>query len=169
LQGLDSLAGALADQPCRLVHNDAKLDNVLVDTASGEALCVVDLDTVMPGLAAHDVGDLVRSAVTGRPEDEPQLECITVRQDVFRELLTGYLAGAAGWITTTERAALVTGALVITWEQAVRFLADHLAGDRYYPVADPGHNLRRARAQRRLLEELLTRQDALRAIIDASA
>jgi len=163
------LQDALADQPRRLVHNDAKLDNVLVDAASGEALCVVDLDTVMAGLAAHDFGDLVRSAVTGRPEDEPDLARIAIGEDVFADLAAGYLAGAAPWITDGERAALVTGALVIAWEQALRFLADFLAGDVYYAVADPGHNLRRARAQLRLLECLVAQQDSLRAIIGRGA
>ncbi len=83
--------------PARFVHNDAKLDNVLVDATTGEPLCVVDLDTVMPGLAAHDFGDLVRSAVSGRPEDEPQLDLIVVHRHRFEDLATGYLEGAACW------------------------------------------------------------------------
>jgi len=165
---LAPLAGRLAagDLPVRLVHNDAKLDNVLVDDGTGEALCVVDLDTVMPGLAAHDFGDLVRSTVTGRPEDEPDLDRVVIREATFRDLVAGYLEGAEGWISTAERSWLVTGAIVITYEQALRFLADHLAGDTYYPVDEPGHNLRRARAQLRLLEELLAAEDDLRRCLD---
>jgi hypothetical protein len=153
------------NQPTRLVHNDAKLENVLVDTGTGEALCVIDLDTVMPGLAAHDFGDLVRSAVSGRPEDEPDLRRISVRETTFRDLATGYLAGATDWIAEEERTRLVDGALTITYEQAMRFLADFLAGDTYYPVVDSEHNLRRARAQLRLLEELLAVEEDLRCIV----
>jgi hypothetical protein len=151
--------------PQRPVHNDAKPDNVLVDAATGEALCVVDLDTVMPGLAPHDFGDLVRAAVTGRPEDEPDLAKVRVRLDVFAELAAGWLEGARPWITADERAALVDGVLAIVYEQALRFLADHLAGDVYYRVADPEHNLRRARAQAKLLEELLAAEDDLRLVV----
>lgn len=167
LRSLSVLASRLTsrDLPERLVHNDAKLDNVLVDRWTGEALCVVDLDTVMPGLAAHDFGDLVRSAVTGRPEDEPDPASITVRPDMFQDLATGYLAGAAGWMTAAERSSLLDGALVITYEQAVRFLTDFLAGDRYYAVKDGEHNLRRTRAQLRLLDELLSHEDQLRRLM----
>ncbi len=164
---LAPLAELLGDggQPIRFVHNDAKLDNVLVDAETCEPLCVVDLDTVMPGLAALDFGDLVRSAVTGRPEDEPTLERVTLREHRFRDLVLGYLEGSAEWIEDAERAALVDGAIRITYEQALRFLADHLDGDRYYAVDAPGHNLRRARAQIRLLEALLSQADALRSIV----
>jgi hypothetical protein len=151
--------------PTRFVHNDAKLDNVLVDETAGEVLCVVDLDTVMPGLAAHDFGDLVRSAVSGRAEDETDLETITVREQVFRNLAAGYLEGASGWITDGEREVLVDGAIVLTYEQAVRFLADFLDGDAYFRVEEPAHNLRRARAQLHLLEELLIREADLVATV----
>jgi hypothetical protein len=156
----------LDNLPVRLVHNDAKLDNVLVDEGTGEALCVVDLDTVMPGLAVHDFGDLVRSAVTGRPEGEPDLDRITVREATFMDLATGYLEGATGWIDDIERSWLIDATIVITFEQALRFLADHLAGDSYYPVDDAEHNLRRARAQLRLLAELLRSEENLRRVID---
>jgi len=168
LDGLAPLAGRLppAGQPTRLVHNDAKLDNVLVDTGTGEALCVVDLDTVMPGLAVHDFGDLVRFAVTGRPEDEPDLDRVVVRVPAFRDLAAGYLEGSAEWLNDSERSRLVDGVIVITFEQAVRFLADYLDGDSYFPVDDAEHNLCRARAQLRLLEELLAVEDELRRLID---
>jgi thiamine kinase-like enzyme len=165
---LKSLADHLCNtnHPTRLVHNDAKLDNVLMDANTGEALCVVDLDTVMPGLAVHDFGDLVRSAVTGHPEDESDLNSIVLRKSVFHDLAKGYLEGAAGWIEDQERAMLIDGAIVITFEQTVRFLADYLAGDSYYPVDNAEHNLRRTRAQLRLLEELLASENKLRRYID---
>ncbi len=164
-----SLAEGLVGLPVRFVHNDAKLDNVLVDRESGRVLCAIDLDTVMPGLAAHDFGDLVRSAVTGRPEDEADLEQLDVRLEVFECLARGYLEGARDWITPGERASLVDGALAITFEQALRFLTDYLEGDVYYRVDDEGHNLRRARAQIRLLDRLLDRETELRAIVSAGA
>jgi hypothetical protein len=165
---LAALADRLPDDDGRrrLVHNDAKLDNVLVDSDSGEALCVVDLDTVMPGLAAHDFGDLVRSAVSGRPEDEPDLERIAVQNAVFRDLAAGYLEGSAGWLSVAERSLLVDGAVVLTYEQAVRFLADYLDGDRYFLIDDEQHNLRRTLAQLRLLEDLLDREGELREVVD---
>jgi hypothetical protein len=158
-----------ADLPVRPVHNDAKPDNVLVDAGTGEALCVIDLDTVMPGLAVHDFGDLVRAAVTGRPEDEPDLDAVAVRRDAFDAIAAGYLDGARQWLTGAERAHLLDGALVITWEQALRFAADHLDGDVYYRVDDADHNRRRAAAQLRLLELLLRDEADLRAAITTGA
>jgi aminoglycoside phosphotransferase (APT) family kinase protein len=146
-------AGADATR-ARPVHNDAKIANVLFDAESGEALTVIDLDTTMPGLAAHDFGDLVRSSVSDSDEDERDLARVQVRIGVFAALAEGYLAGAGDAIAPAERALLVTGARVIVYEQAVRFLADHLDGDRYYRTSRPGHNLDRARTQLQLLESL---------------
>ncbi len=151
--------------PIRPVHNDAKLDNVLVDAATGEALCVVDLDTVMPGLLAHDFGDLVRSAVSGAAEDEADLGSINVDMGRFADLARGYLRGVSEEIGEVERASLVTGALVITYEQALRFLGDHLAGDRYYAVSDAEHNLRRGHAQVQLLEQLIAAEYGMQDIV----
>jgi thiamine kinase-like enzyme len=144
-------AGALAERP---VHNDAKIANVLFDAASGEALAVVDLDTTMPGLCAHDFGDLVRSTVSDSAEDERDLGRVGVRTPFFAALCAGFLAGIGDAISPLERDQLVTGARVIVFEQAVRFLADHLDGDRYYRIARPGQNLDRARAQLQLLAAL---------------
>lgn len=164
------LAAALAaldgaDLGERPVHNDAKIANVLFDAASGEALAVVDLDTTMPGLAAHDFGDLVRSSVSDSAEDERDLARVSVRLDVFEALASGFLEGAGDALTPAERAQLVTGARVIVYEQAVRFLADHLDGDRYYRIARPGHNLDRARAQLALLGALEAADDELEEIV----
>jgi aminoglycoside phosphotransferase (APT) family kinase protein len=141
-------AGAIAERP---VHNDAKIANVLFDDVSGEALAVIDLDTTMPGLAAHDFGDLVRSSVSDSAEDERELARVAVRLEVFAALANGFLEGTGASLSAGEREQLVTGARVIVYEQAVRFLADHLDGDRYYRIARPGHNLDRARAQVALL------------------
>ncbi len=154
------LARALADPaaagelPERPVHNDAKIANVLFDAASGEALCVVDLDTTMPGLAAHDFGDLVRSSVSDSEEDERDLSRVAVRPTFFRALVEGFTEGAGETLSPSERAQIATGALVITYEQALRFLTDHLDGDHYYRIERAGQNLDRARAQIALLESL---------------
>jgi hypothetical protein len=136
----------------RPVHNDAKIANVLFDAQGAEALCVVDLDTTMPGVAPHDFGDLVRSAVSDSAEDEPDLGRVRLRQPVFAALARGFLAGGGGGLSQAERALLVAGALVIVYEQAVRFLADYLDGDRYYRTTRARHNLDRARTQLRLVE-----------------
>jgi hypothetical protein len=155
-----ALASALAEPaaqgtiPVRPTHNDAKIANVLFDAATGEGLCVVDLDTVMPGLAPYDFGDLARSTVSDSDEDERDLSRVRVRVPVFEALAAGFVEGAGHALSPAERALLVTGAEVIVYEQAVRFLADHLDGDRYYRTLRDGHNLDRARTQLRLLESL---------------
>jgi Ser/Thr protein kinase RdoA (MazF antagonist) len=165
-----ALAGALAERaregrlPERPVHNDAKIANVLFDSASREALCVVDLDTVMPGLSAHDFGDLARSTVSDSDEDERDLDRVAVRLPFFAALARGFAEGAGDALSPVERSLLTTGALVITYEQALRFLADHLDGDRYYRIARPGHNLERARAQLALLASLERERGALEAL-----
>jgi len=151
-----ALAGAAArgEIPVRPTHNDAKIANVLFDGATGEAVCVVDLDTVMPGLSLHDFGDLARSTVSDSAEDERDLSRVVVRVPVFAALARGFVDGAGDALSPAERALLVTGAEVIVYEQALRFLADHLDGDRYYRTTRPGHNLDRTRTQIRLLEGL---------------
>jgi len=151
-----ALARALHDMPTRAVHNDAKLANVLLDARTSEGLCVVDLDTVMPGLSLHDFGDLARSTASGVPEDERDLSRIAVRRELFDALAAGFLDGTGDLLGGAERAALATAARVITFEQAVRFLADWLDGDVYYRTDPerPRHNIERARAQITLLKAL---------------
>jgi len=166
-----ALAGPAArgEIPERPVHNDAKVANVLFDARSGEALAVVDLDTTMPGVVPHDFGDLVRSTVSDSEEDERELGRIRVRPGVFAAIAHGFLAGIGDALSPAERSLLVSGALVIVYEQAVRFLADHLDGDRYYRTTRPGHNLDRARAQLRLLERLEAARPELERIVAAAA
>jgi hypothetical protein len=130
---------------------------------------VVDLDTTMPGLVAHDFGDLVRSAVSDSEEDERDLSRVAVRLRFFSALAEGYGAGIGDAIEPAERDRLVTGALVIVYEQAVRFLADHVDGDRYYRIARVDHNLDRARAQLALLKALERARPALERIVAAAA
>ena len=160
-----ALAAARGEIPVRPTHNDAKIANVLFDETTGEALCVVDLDTVMPGLSLHDFGDLARSGVSDSDEDERDLSRVAVRVPFFEALANGFVEGAGEALSAAERALLVTGAEVIVYEQAVRFLGDHLDGDRYYRTSRPGHNLDRARSQLRLLESLEVAGPELRRIV----
>lgn len=147
--------------PVRIVHNDAKLANVLFDAASDEPLCVIDLDTVMPGSALHDLGDLVRSMVTAAAEDEAEPSRVEADPAAFEAIVRGYSAGAGDALTRTERSLPVFAARLIVVEQAARFLSDHLEGDCYYRVDRPGHNLQRARAQIALFASLTAQEAAL--------
>jgi aminoglycoside phosphotransferase (APT) family kinase protein len=155
-----ALAGVLLDLhrrgeiPERVVRNDAKITNVLFDVATGEALCVVDLDTVMPGLSLYDFGDMVRSMTCTAAEDETDLSRVEVQMPLFEALTRGYLEAAGGLLTPTEGEQLVFAGTLITLEQAVRFLTDFLNGDTYYKTQRPNHNLDRCRNQFRLLESV---------------
>jgi Phosphotransferase enzyme family len=168
----DRVARELADAgastlPTRVVHNDAKLDNVLVDPTTGAAVCIVDLDTVMSGTVLSDFGELARTATAAAAEDEPDEASIGVDLDRFRALADGYVRGACSFLMESERACLALAGPLLTLENAVRFLTDHLDGDVYYRVDRPGHNARRARAQLRLAELMVDELGTLRAVIAA--
>lgn len=150
--------------PERIAHNDAKISNVLLDEDSGEALCVIDLDTVMPGLVHFDFGDMVRSMTSGAAEDETDLSKVTLRMPLFEALARGYLE-TASFLTSAEREHLVTAGKLITLEQAVRFLSDYLAGDAYYKTQRPEHNLERCRTQLKLLESIEEQEDEMRSVV----
>jgi aminoglycoside phosphotransferase (APT) family kinase protein len=141
------------DLPTRLVHNDAKADNVLLDDGTGEAVCVVDLDTVAPGTVLYDVGDLLRSATVTSPEDAVS---VSVRDDLLEAALGGYLTGADGVVSPGERTLIPLAGPLMAYEAALRFLTDHLGGDTYFRVTRPLHNLVRARAQLQVLDALTT-------------
>ena len=155
-------SGAL---PERTAHNDAKIANVLFDQLTGKALGVVDLDTVMPGSPLHDMGDLIRSTVGSTAEDDPEPARMRARPEMFQALVRGYCFGAGPGLSAAERALIVTAGRVITLEQGVRFLTDHLAGDVYYPIGRPGHNLDRARTQLALFLDLTARSEELEEIV----
>ncbi len=159
-------AGAL---PRRVVHNDCKFDNVLFDDASGEALCVVDLDTVMEGRLLHDFGDLVRTAATTAPEDAEDLAGVDFDLERFDALARGYLRGVGSLVTPAEVATLALSGPNQALENAIRFLTDHLEGDVYFRVQRPDHNLVRARAQLRLLERMLEGLPRADAIVSDAA
>jgi N-acetylhexosamine 1-kinase len=139
--------------PQRVAHYDAKLDNFLF--RSGEAVCLVDLDTLMPGQWFFDVGDLLRTASTTAPEDCPATEAVSVDPELYDAVIDGYLESMPeGLLTCDERVALHVAGALVTYEQALRFLTDWLAGDRYYRTTRPEQNLDRARAQLHLLSSM---------------
>ena len=140
--------------PERITHNDTKINNVMLDSATGEAICVVDLDTVMPGLAPYDFGDLVRVAANPAREDAGRLNGLEARRDMYDACAEGFLAGFDGYLTEQEINLMPVAGAVITFELAVRFLSDYLDGDRYFKTVRPGHNLDRARTQIALARSL---------------
>ncbi len=140
--------------PRRVVHNDCKLNNLLFDAARDEALCVVDLDTVMEGALLHDFGEIVRTATNPRPEDEPDPATVSVDLAVHEALARGYLEGAGTLATPAELATLPLAGARMAFENAVRFLTDYLLGDVYFRIQRPSHNLDRHRSQMRLAELL---------------
>lgn len=155
--------------PERVTHNDTKIDNVLFDDRSGEALCVIDLDTVMPGLSAYDFGDLVRTVVSPAPEDETDLSQVRARPELFEALVAGWCEGLAPSITRGEIDLLALSGRIVTYEIAVRFLTDHLEGDRYFHIHRPGHNLDRARAGFALLRSLEAQAQEFERIVRRTA
>jgi hypothetical protein len=159
-------AGAL---PRRVVHNDCKLNNLLLDDRSGEALCVVDLDTVMPGSVLFDFGELARTGACPAAEDERDLARVRLDPELFAALASGFVAGARGLLDAAEIRALALAGPLMALENGVRFLTDHLEGDRYFKIARPAHNLDRARAQLRLTQNMLDAEKEMRAVFDALA
>jgi aminoglycoside phosphotransferase (APT) family kinase protein len=162
-----TIAGALvqAGLPERVTHNDTKLNNVLLDEHTGEGICVIDLDTVMPGFAAYDFGDMVRTMTCPAAEDQQDLSRVDMDFRLFEAVLRGYLEGAGSLLTAEERASLITGAKVIVFEQGVRFLTDYLGGDAYYKVSRPGQNLDRCRTQLKLLESIERQEEAMQRLL----
>jgi len=158
-------AGAI---PERVTHGDTKINNVLLDDATGEALCVIDLDTVMPGFAVYDFGDLVRTAATRAAEDERELSLVRVDPALFAAIARGWLRGAGPLLAPAERAELVFASRLLPLVIGMRFLADHLAGDRYFRCDRPGHNLDRARVQLALAADFERRATELEAVVAAA-
>ena len=137
-----------------ITHNDTKLNNVLFDDATGEAICLIDLDTVMPGTVLFDTGDLIRTATNTGAEDERDLSKVGFNADLFRALIDGYTEKAAGFLTDYEKSLIAESGRVLTQIMAVRFLTDYLNGDVYYKIERPSHNLDRARTQIKLMQSM---------------
>ena len=148
--------------PLRVTHNDTKLSNILLDETTEEAVCIIDLDTVMPGSALYDFGDSIRTGAASAAEDEPDLDKVRFLPDMFKAYARGFIKGTGGALTQKELQMLPDGGYIITLEQAIRFLGDYLDGDTYYHTDYPDHNLVRARTQLKLVAETEAYMDELR-------
>ena len=152
--------------PERVTHNDAKLDNILMDDRSGEGICVIDLDTVMPGLAVYDFGDIVRSGANTAGEDEQNPAQVKFDLQIYEHIVHGFLEATRNSLTSSEIDQLPFAAQLITFEQGLRFLADYLNGDKYYRIHRPRHNLERCRTQFKLVSEMETKFDAMVKVLE---
>lgn len=155
---------AAGDIPERVTHNDTKLNNVMLDDATGEGICVIDLDTVMPGLVLYDFGDMVRSAVSPAAEDERDVGKVGVRMCMFEALVDGYL-DSAEFLNATERGLLPAAGKVISFESGIRFLTDYLWGDVYFKTHREGHNLDRCRTQFQLVRSIEEHEEQMNAYV----
>ena len=151
--------------PLRVTHNDTKLNNILFDADTGKGLCIIDLDTIMPGLAANDFGDSIRFGASTAEEDEKDLEKVHFDINLYEMYVKGYLETAKDVLTSEEIASLPWGARLMTLECGMRFLADFLQGDVYFKTSYPEHNLVRARTQFRLVEEMEEQFDEMNRIL----
>ena len=167
---LESLGGRLqamreqGELPLRVTHNDTKLNNVLLDPQTHTPLCVLDLDTVMPGLVAYDFGDAIRFGAATAAEDEQDPSKMKLDMALFEAFSRGFLAGAPS-LTDLEVQTLPLGAFTMTLECGIRFLADYLRGDTYFRIAYPEHNLVRARTQLALCADMLYRWEDMTAVM----
>jgi aminoglycoside phosphotransferase (APT) family kinase protein len=165
----ESITGVLlnANLPERVTHNDTKLNNVMIDNVTGEGICVIDLDTVMPGLAIYDFGDMARSATSPAKEDEQDLSRVTMQFPMFEALVRGYLASAGGFLTKAEKQYIAFSGKLITFEIGIRFLTDYLSGDKYFKVAREGHNLDRCRTQFKLIESMEQQEERMNRLVES--
>lgn len=151
--------------PLRVTHNDTKLNNILFDRQTGEGICVIDLDTVIPGLAANDFGDSIRFGANHSAEDEPDLSKVNFALDLFEIYTKGFLQAVGDAFTPLEKETLPWGAKLMTLECGMRFLTDYLEGDHYFHTTRPGQNLDRARTQFKLVEDMERCWPELEAIV----
>ncbi len=165
---VDVILDAMARRkiPERITHNDTKFNNVMLDTLTGEAKCVVDLDTVMPGCALYDFGDMVRTTTSPTLEDEKDLSKVKMQMPIFKQLAQGYLSTAGKFLTRAEKSHLAFSGKLITFEIGIRFLTDFLSGDTYFRIHRPDHNLDRCRTQFKLVESIERQEDAMQEFVD---
>lgn len=156
---------ALGEIPERIVHNDTKLSNVMMDVETNEAVCVVDLDTVMPGLSLYDFGDMIRSGVSPAEEDERDLSLIEIRLPIFEALVRGFYDSLGDVLTAGEVEELAFAGKLITYENGTRFLTDFLQGDIYFKTHRRYHNLDRCRTQFKLVALMEEEKDVLENIV----
>lgn len=151
--------------PWRVTHNDTKLNNILLDYDTHEPLCVIDLDTVMPGSSLYDFGDSIRFGAATALEDETDLSKVSMSLDLFEVYTKGYLTGCGGSLTELELQMLPIGAKMMTLECGARFLADHLNGDVYFRIHRENHNLDRCRTQFKLVSDMESKMDQMAEIV----
>ncbi len=151
--------------PIRVTHNDTKLNNILFDAKDGRAVCVIDLDTVMPGYSVNDFGDSIRFGANTASEDETDLSKVSLDLDLFRTYAEGFINGCKGRLTADEISLLPVGAIMMTLECGMRFLTDYLEGDVYFKTHKEGHNLDRARNQFALVADMEKKLDEMDRII----
>ena len=160
------LTQALGELPLRVTHNDTKLNNIMLDEKTGKAVCVIDLDTVMPGYAVNDFGDSIRFGASTGAEDERDLSKINCSMELFEVYTKGFIEGCGGRLTQEEIKALPMGAMVMTYECGMRFLADYLEGDVYFKIHRERQNLDRARTQFKLVADMEAKKEQMDAIVE---
>jgi hypothetical protein len=151
--------------PLRVTHNDTKFNNVMIDNQTGEGICVIDLDTVMPGLSLYDFGDSIRSGANPAEEDEKDLSKVCIDLELYESFTRGFLEAAGKFLTSSEIEYLPFGAKLMTLECGIRFLTDHLEGDVYFKVHREGHNLDRARTQFKMVKDMEEKKDLMKEIV----
>ncbi len=156
---------AAGELPLRVTHNDTKLNNILIDNATGKGVCVIDLDTIMPGLSIFDFGDSIRFGANTAAEDEKDLSKVSIDLELFEIYVKGFLEGCGGNLTDAEIEMFPQGAKNMTMECGMRFLTDYLQGDTYFRVHREGHNLDRCRTQIALVEDMESKWDQMQAIV----
>ncbi|MBE7024462.1 MAG: aminoglycoside phosphotransferase family protein [Ruminococcaceae bacterium] len=152
--------------PVRVTHNDTKINNVLFDKTTGNGICVIDLDTVMPATALYDFGDMVRSGANATDEEDTDLSRVSLDMAYYAAFLRGFLDGTGGRLTRAEKENLAQSALVITFELAIRFLGDYLNGDVYFSIRTPRHNAQRAANQLQLVCDMEKKYEAMQKMLD---
>lgn len=165
---LSLVAGLLesGQLPLRVTHNDTKFNNVLIDNKSGEGICVIDLDTVMPGSSLYDFGDSIRSGANTAEEDEQDVSKISMDLGLFEEFTRGYLELTSGFLTPLEIKYLPFSAILITLELGMRFLTDYINGDVYFKINYADHNLVRTRAQFKLVSDMESKYEKMESVVE---
>ncbi|KSV57701.1 phosphotransferase enzyme family protein [Acetivibrio ethanolgignens] len=156
---------AAGELPLRVTHNDTKLNNIMMDKQTGKGICVIDLDTVMPGLAVHDFGDSIRFGASTAAEDEVDLSKVSCDMELFELYSRGFIKGCKGSLTPKEREMMPMGAKVMTFECGMRFLTDYLQGDTYFKIHREGHNLDRCRTQFKLVKDMEEKWETMQDIV----
>ena len=151
--------------PLRVTHNDTKYNNIVINPETGKAVCVIDLDTIMPGIIMNDYGDAIRFAANTAIEDDPDLSKVSLNLEYFEKFTAGYMSACADKLNQCEKENMALGAITLTIELAARFLKDYIDGDKYFKVSYPDHNLVRARNQIKLTSDMLDKFDVMKEIV----